>query len=72
MREELADLLEVMLTLLKVHQITFSDIQETAEEKRVRKGGFNVGVYVDVVEVKEGSHALSYYRAHSKRYPEIT
>jgi hypothetical protein len=72
MREELADLLEVMLTLLKVHHITFEEIAQTAQEKKLRKGGFDDRIYVDIVEVKEGAQALSYYRAHADRYLELT
>jgi predicted house-cleaning noncanonical NTP pyrophosphatase (MazG superfamily) len=41
MREELADLLEVMLALAKIHGMEFTDIQQTAQTKRLEKGGFD-------------------------------
>ena len=41
MREELADLLEVMLALAKVYGMEFIDIQQTAQTKRLEKGGFD-------------------------------
>ena len=40
MLEELADLLEVMLALAKVYGMNFTDIQQTAQTKRLEKGGF--------------------------------
>jgi predicted house-cleaning noncanonical NTP pyrophosphatase (MazG superfamily)/chloramphenicol 3-O-phosphotransferase len=41
MREELADVLEVMLSLAKAYGMEFADIQQAAEQKRADKGGFD-------------------------------
>jgi predicted house-cleaning noncanonical NTP pyrophosphatase (MazG superfamily) len=40
MRGELADLLEVMLSLAKAYGMELADIQQAAEQKRADKGGF--------------------------------
>lgn len=45
MREELADLLEVMLSLAKAYGMELADIQQAAEQKRADKGGFDNRIY---------------------------
>lgn len=71
MREELADLLEVMLTLAKVYEMEFTDIQQAAEQKRADKGGFDNRIYNAFVEIEAGNPALSYYSDRPDQYPEI-
>ncbi|MBC9785736.1 nucleoside triphosphate pyrophosphohydrolase [Heliobacterium chlorum] len=38
--EELADILEVMLSLSKLHGATWADVETIAERKRAERGGF--------------------------------
>ncbi len=71
MREELADLLEVMLALLKVYEMEFKDIQQAAEQKRAEKGGFDDRIYNAFVEIEAGNPSLGYYRARQDQYPEV-
>lgn len=71
MREELADLLEVMLSLAKAYGMEFADIQQSAEQKRADKGGFDNRIYNAFVEIEAGNPALSYYRARPDQYPEV-
>ncbi|MTV50164.1 phosphoribosyl-ATP pyrophosphohydrolase [Heliobacillus mobilis] len=39
--EELADILEVMLSLSKLHGVSWGEIETIAERKRAERGGFN-------------------------------
>jgi predicted house-cleaning noncanonical NTP pyrophosphatase (MazG superfamily) len=71
MREELADLLEVMLALAKVYGMEFIDIQQAAEQKRADKGGFDNRIYNAFVEIEAGNPSLGYYRARPDQYPEV-
>lgn len=69
--EEMADLLEVMLALLKVNELAFTDITQKAEEKRAEKGGFENRIYADFVEIEEGNPSLGYYKSQPDKYPEV-
>jgi predicted house-cleaning noncanonical NTP pyrophosphatase (MazG superfamily) len=71
MREELADLLEVMLSLAKAYGMEFADIQQVAEQKRADKGGFDNRIYNAFVEIEAGNPSLGYYRARPDQYPEV-
>jgi predicted house-cleaning noncanonical NTP pyrophosphatase (MazG superfamily) len=71
MQEEFADLLEVILALLKVYGVELTHIQKIAEQKRLEKGGFDKRIYAAFVEIEEGNSSLGYYRARPDRYPEI-
>ena len=69
-REELGDLLEVILALIKVYGMKFTDIQQAADQKRTEKGAFDDRIYCDFVEIEEGNASLEYYRANPENYPE--
>lgn len=71
MREELADLLEVMLALAKIYGMELADIQQAAEQKREDKGGFDNRIYNAFVEIEAGNPSLGYYRARPDQYPEV-
>ncbi len=71
MREELADLLEVMLALAKAYGMELADIQQAAEQKRADKGGFDNRIYNAFVEIEAGNPSLGYYRARPDQYPEV-
>ena len=71
MREELADLLEVMLSLAKAYGMELADIQQAAEQKRADKGGFDNRIYNAFVEIESGNPSLGYYRARPDQYPEV-
>ena len=71
MREELADLLEVMLSLAKAYGMELADIQQAAEQKRTEKGGFDNRIYNAFVKIEAGNPSLGYYRARPDQYPEV-
>lgn len=70
-REELADLLEVMLAMAQTYGIDFKDIQKTADQKRSEKGGFNGLIYNAFVEIEAGHPSIEYYKARPDHYPEM-
>lgn len=69
--EELADLLEVMLALTRVYGIEFTDIQQTADQKRAEKGGFEAKIYNAFVEIGADNPNIGYYRDRPDQYPEL-
>jgi predicted house-cleaning noncanonical NTP pyrophosphatase (MazG superfamily) len=69
--EELADLFEVMLSVAKIHEIDFIEIQETSEEKKIKNGGFEGRIFADFVEMSHDNPKVSYYRSNEKKYLEI-
>ena len=71
MREELSDLLEVTLALLKAYKMEFTNIQQAADQKREEKGGFEKKIYHSFVEVEEGNPSLAYYESQPNKYPKL-
>jgi predicted house-cleaning noncanonical NTP pyrophosphatase (MazG superfamily) len=71
MRDELADLLEVIQTLSKAHDISMEEIEEIRLSKRQEKGGFDKQKYVAYIEMKSDNKHIAYYRTRSEEYPEI-
>jgi predicted house-cleaning noncanonical NTP pyrophosphatase (MazG superfamily) len=71
MREELADLLEVMLSLAKAYGMEFADIQQAAEQKRADKGGFDNRIYNAFAPIEAGNPSLGYYRARPDQYTQV-
>lgn len=70
-KEELADVYEVIITIASVHGIEFQDIIKEAERKRLEKGGFDGKIYMEYLELKQDHHDLWYFKANPKKYPEI-
>ena len=66
-QEELGDLLEVISALLKVYNMEFTDVQESA----TNTGGFDGGTYVDFVEIESDNPSYLKYRSRPDKYPEI-
>lgn len=71
LREELGDLLEVMLTLASCYNLTLEDIQAAAAEKRAVKGGFEGRVYNEFVEMTAENAYFERYRSLPHKYPEV-
>jgi predicted house-cleaning noncanonical NTP pyrophosphatase (MazG superfamily) len=69
--EELADVLEVMLALLKIYGLEFEHIIQKAEQKRAERGRFENRTYIDSIKIKASHPNLSYYRSRPDKYPEV-
>ncbi len=48
--EELADLMEVIYTIMKINNISMNDVENARKIKRDKKGGFNNKIYLINVE----------------------
>ena len=48
--EELADMLEVMISLAKLENKNLDDIIETAKNKKEKRGGFEKKIYLEEVQ----------------------
>ncbi len=67
--EELADLKEIITSLMKACNIT----EETVEAKRRNKfddrGGFNERIFISYIDVPHGSKAYEYCMKQPEKYP---
>lgn len=48
--EELADLMEVIETIIKVKNLTWDEVRKIQMEKKEKKGGFDNKIYLESVE----------------------
>jgi len=69
-REELADVWEVMSALVKIYAMEWTDIQQAAELKRSKKGGFDGRVYVDSVIIASDHPQHEHYMLRPEQYPQ--
>lgn len=68
---EFADLLEVIESMAKAHDITMEDVLKAKAEKLHERGGFDKGIYIESISMPEDNPRVLYFRAHSKKYKEI-
>lgn len=74
LKEEIADVLEVLHALAKKHGLRFEHIENTRLQKRQERGGFKRGTFVECVEVEtmdEDHPIIQYCLANPEKYPEI-
>lgn len=69
--EELADLYEVIDTMLDLHALDKEQVLLAQHKKRTERGGFMERTYVTVAEHPEGSFGEKYCLAAPDKYPEI-
>ena len=70
--EELADIMEVVLTLTEASGFQHEQIEQRRLQKKEAKGGFEKRVYNAFIEMPANNKAVEYYRAKPEEYPEIT
>ncbi len=71
LKEELADVLEVIMAMARFKEIEFSDVVKCADDKRSKKGGFEARRYAEFIEILDSDPRLAYYLANPHKYPEI-
>jgi predicted house-cleaning noncanonical NTP pyrophosphatase (MazG superfamily) len=74
LKEEIADVLEVLYTLSKRFGLRWEHIEKERLQKRDNRGGFKKGTFVEFVEVEssDNSHPLiQYCLANPDKYPEV-
>ncbi|WP_274381159.1 MazG nucleotide pyrophosphohydrolase domain-containing protein [Candidatus Gromoviella agglomerans] len=62
LREELADLLQVITTICNFHEWTLQEIIEIMEKKAQTNRKFDDKIYIDYVEVNDDNLNIDYYR----------
>ncbi len=67
---ELADVFEVIMTLAKVNEIEFKDIEKAAAQNREERGGFENKIYCSFIELQENHPKFEYYKSRPDQYPE--
>ncbi len=68
---ELADLYEVIDSILQLHQISNEEIVTEQTRKHQERGGFSGRKFVDIAEHPNGSFGEKYCLANPVKYPEI-
>jgi diadenosine tetraphosphate (Ap4A) HIT family hydrolase/predicted house-cleaning noncanonical NTP pyrophosphatase (MazG superfamily) len=66
--EELADVFEVLHTLIRSQDLTMEQIENARLQKRDLKGGFEAKVYIDSIEMEESNPFIHRY-CHSNLIP---
>jgi len=69
--EELADLKEIIDSLLKSLAVSKKEIQIIQKEKNKKRGAFKKQLYIDFVEVADDSEWVAYYLKNPDKYPQI-
>ena len=71
-KEELADLLEVIISLGHVHGTSFDEIEVKRHQKKLINGGFDSRIYSgEYFDVPPDTASFNYYKAQPIKYPEI-
>lgn len=68
---EIADVQQAIDDIKELYGLHDEDIARAQHAKNEKNGAFKKGLYVDYVEVEEGSQWIGYYRKNADRYPEI-
>ena len=68
---ELADLREVVQTLMRTLEITESEISEAQSKKREKSGGFKEKHFTNFVEIENDNPVIEYYLARPNKYPRM-
>ncbi|MFN7709542.1 MAG: hypothetical protein ACK5O7_01065 [Holosporales bacterium] len=71
LREELADVLEVMHSIISHHGLSMESIEIERLKKREAKGSFSPESYVDYVTLAEDHPLTSYYLTRPHQYPKV-
>lgn len=68
---ELADLKEVVQSLMTALEITDSEISDAQNKKREKNGGFDEKYFTNFVEIENDNPVIEYYLQRPNKYPEI-
>lgn len=71
LKEELADVLEVIHALAEANNFTLEEIEKVRLSKRNRKGGFDRRIYCDFMDVHENNPRIDYFLSRPAQYPQI-
>ena len=69
-KEELADVLEVVRALAMAYGISYEEIEAERVKKRKEKGGFEGKIYSNFIEIDDEYKKIDYYLAKQNQYPK--
>lgn len=69
--EELGDLMEVIDSLHNAIDLSYEEVEAARIKKNASKGIFEKKIFIDYIEIEEGSEHLDYYLKRPNKYPEI-
>lgn len=70
--EEMADVLEVIDAICKLHNISKHELEECKKKKYLKRGGFYNRQFVTFAEHSPNSFGEKYCLAQPQKYPEVT
>jgi predicted house-cleaning noncanonical NTP pyrophosphatase (MazG superfamily) len=70
LKEELADVMEVITAILEHHKITAAEIETIRLAKHKLKGGFSTGTYISHIEVEENHPDIERFKKSDPNYPK--
>jgi len=70
MREELADVQEVLDCLKKALGVDNADMKKYQEKKILKNGGFKKRIYIESISMEDNNKWIDYYRQRKDKYPE--
>lgn len=68
---EIADMLEVIHSIMQANGFTQEEINKIQTAKREKNGGFEKQIYITKIEMDEDNPAQSYYLGQPSKYPAI-
>lgn len=71
LKEELADLMEVVSAILPAHKLDPTEIEKIRKAKNLQKGGFMQEIYVSSIKIDESNPEINRYLTQSTKYPNI-
>ena len=68
---ELADIKEIVDSLSSVRNIEPTELKTAQDKKRVKRGGFDAGHFIETIELDDANEWTQYYRDRPLQYYEI-
>jgi len=69
--DELADVKEVLDVLIAKSQIAKNMVEQKQQEKSKMRGSFQKGIYMEYVDVLQGTDWHEYFSKNPKKYPVL-
>jgi len=68
---ELADVLEVVHSILAAYNLSFQTVEASRQEKLKTRGSFDDRIYSEYVDIDESHPLYAHYKSEPEKYPEI-
>lgn len=70
-KEELADVLEIVHAMATIHELTFGEIENARCLKAQKNGGFAGHLYLEYIDIQSDNLKVEYYLSNPDKYPLI-